>query len=164
MSGLEIERKFLVRRLPDLTGARKSVIRQGYLTGPDDSVEIRLRQLDDALFLTLKSGEGTVRTERETTITREQFETLWPQTEGRRVEKERWTGQLPGGLSFELDRFLNDLAPLMLVEVEFATPQGAAAFLPPDWFGEDVTQNKAFKNKALAVAGAPPGWEIQPDS
>lgn len=155
MSGQEIERKFLVRALPDLGRARKSVIRQGYLTGPDDSVEIRLRQLDDNLFLTLKSGEGTVRTEREIPVTGDQFDALWPQTAGRRVEKHRWTGALPDGLTFELDQFLGDLAPLLLVEVEFADLATADGFSAPDWFGRDVTDDKAFKNKSLAVNGAP---------
>lgn len=155
MSTQEVERKFLVGTLPDLDRASKSVVRQGYLTGPSDSVEIRLRQKDDRFFLTLKAGAGTVRTERETEITAAQFDTLWPETAGRRVEKERWVGDLGGGLVFELDVFQGDLAPLTLVEVEFTTLEAAQAFVPPDWFGADVTDDKRFKNKALASAGLP---------
>ena len=93
----EIERKFLVKSLPDLTGARASRIRQGYLTGPADSVEMRLRQKDDSYFLTLKSDGDVVRIERESEITAEQFAVFWPQTDGRRVEKTRWSGALPRG-------------------------------------------------------------------
>lgn len=154
---IEIERKYLLVRVPDLSAARKSVIRQGYLTRPEDSVEIRLRQSDAAYVLTLKSGDGVVRSEREVALDAAQFEPLWPQTEGRRVEKERWTGDLGGGLRFELDLFAGALAPLRLVEVEFASESDAAAFVPPDWFGAEVTTDKRYKNKTLALHGLPQG-------
>ncbi|WP_171234124.1 CYTH domain-containing protein [Ruegeria sp. HKCCA6837] len=151
----EIERKFLVAAAPDLSNAQKAVVRQGYLTAPDDSTELRLRQKDDAFFLTLKGGGGLVRVEREAQITAKQFETFWPETEGRRVEKERYTGRLPDGLMFELDIFSGDLAPLRLVEVEFDSEEDAEAFVPPEWFGADVTEDKRFKNKTMATKGIP---------
>ncbi|MEW2917051.1 CYTH domain-containing protein [Ruegeria sp. ANG10] len=152
---LEIERKFLVADLPDLSGAEKAVVRQGYLTAPDDSTELRLRQKNDRFFLTLKGGGTMVRVEREAEITAEQFETFWPETDGRRVEKERYTGQLSDGRVFELDVFLGDLTPLQLVEVEFETEAEAMAYTPPAWFGEDVTADKRYKNKTMAINGVP---------
>ncbi len=152
---LEIERKFLVPSLPDLTGLKKAVVRQGYLTAPTDSTELRLRQKNDLYFLTLKGAGNMVRVEREAEITAEQFGTFWPETEGRRVEKERFTGRLQSGLEFELDVFQGELAPLRLVEVEFASEEEAMEFDPPDWFGVDVTEDKRFKNKNLAIEGKP---------
>lgn len=152
---VEIERKFLVSRLPSLDDAQRTRIRQGYLTQPSDSVEIRLRQKNDLYFLTLKSDGGAVRVEREAEISRDQFETLWPETEGRRVEKDRWTGRLSDAQVFELDLFAGDLEPLQLVEVEFASVADADAFVAPDWFGTDVTEDKRYKNKALALNGKP---------
>lgn len=152
----EIERKFLVKHMPDLSAAQASQIRQGYLTRPEDSVEIRLRQRDRQHVLTLKSGEGTVRTEKEVALQPAQFDPLWPQTEGRRVEKQRWSGDLGDGLRFELDLFAGALAPLRLVEVEFPSEARAAGFVPPDWFGAEVTDDKRYKNKALALHGRPP--------
>ncbi|CUJ92990.1 CYTH domain protein [Ruegeria denitrificans] len=151
----EIERKFLVADLPDLSGTEKAVVRQGYLTAPDDSTELRLRQKNDRFFLTLKGSGAMVRVEREAEISAEQFDTFWPETEGRRVEKERYTGRLPNGHVFELDVFLGDLAPLRLVEVEFETESGAKSYIPPDWFGTDVTADKRYKNKMMAINGAP---------
>jgi len=147
---IEIERKFLVRTCPALDWAHPEAVRQGYVTGPDDSVEVRLRQKGDAYFLTVKSAGTVQRAEHETALTRAQFETLWPATAGRRIEKTRYTGSLPDGLIFELDIFSGPLAPLMLVEVEFATLDAANTFKAPDWFGADVTAEKRFKNKALA--------------
>lgn len=151
---LEIERKFLVRTMPDLSAARPSALRQGYVTLPEDSAELRLRQSDDSFVLCVKSGEGLVRSEREIAITAAQFQTLWPATEGRRIEKTRWTGDLGAGLIYELDIFAGDLDGLVTIEVEFGSEEAACAFVPPDWFGRDVTRDKRFGNKSLAVSGA----------
>lgn len=151
---LEIERKFLVRALPDLSGVAQSALRQGYVTAPEDSVEVRLRQSDDDFVLAVKSGEGVVRTERETAISAGQFDALWPATQGRRIEKTRWTGPLDGGLFYELDVYAGALAKLVTVEVEFASEQQATAFVPPEWFGRDVSADGRFRNKSLAFSGA----------
>lgn len=93
-----------------------------------------------------------MRDEYEIAIGKPEFDTLWPLTEGRRVEKTRHFGKLAGGLEFELDVFEGHLAPLMLAEVEFLSEDAAGAFIPPDWFGEDVTEDKRYKNSALALS------------
>ena len=147
----EIERKYLVNLLPDLSLAHKTVIRQGYITRPDDSVEVRLRQKAEKYFLTVKSGDGLVRGEIEIEIAQTQFEALWPNTQGRRIEKERWTGSLTDKLQYELDVFQAALTSLMLVEVEFDSTQQADSFQPPRWFGSEVTFDKHYKNKSLAT-------------
>lgn len=145
----EIERKFLVATFPD--GELHAVpLRQGYLTTSTDSVELRLRQRDTEYFMTLKSEGGLSRQEYEIPVDVAQFEALWPATEGRRVEKTRYSGTLPGGEFFELDVFAGHLSPLMLVEVEFLSENAARAFIPPPWFGKEVTEDKRYKNKALA--------------
>ena len=147
----EIERKFLVKGpVPD--GLQPEPIRQGYLTSASDSVEVRVRQTGSACFLTVKSGAGMIRDEREIMITAADFETLWPATEARRIEKRRHRGTLPGGRVFELDIFAGRLAPLVLVEVEFPSEAAARAFVPPDWFGADVTGDARYKNKALPLS------------
>lgn len=148
---MEIERKFLVAEWPAIAMVAVP-IRQGYVTDAADSVELRLRQSGAAWFLTVKSEGGLVRAEYEIPIAAAQFETLWPATEGRRVEKTRHTGLLPDGSRFELDVFEGHLAPLMLVEVEFASVAAAEAFVPPAWFGREVTEDRRYRNKALALA------------
>lgn len=151
---IEIERKFLIRSFPDLSGVARKVIRQGYVSNSEDQSEVRLRQANDSYFLTVKTGAGLTRGEYETKLTEEQFSLLWPATEGRRVEKTRYTALLSDGLTYELDIFDGHLRPLACVEVEFANEAAAHAFQAPDWFGEDVTEDKRFKNKALAVSRA----------
>lgn len=147
----EIERKFLVATFPD--GELHAVsLHQGYLTTPTDSAELRLRQQGTEYFMTLKSEGGLSRQEYEIQVDVAQFEMLWPATEGRRVEKTRYSGKLPDGQLFELDVFAGYLSPLMLVEVEFLSEDAAQAFIPPPWFGEEVTEDKRYKNKALALS------------
>ena len=55
---VEIERKFLVAELPSLDGVDSKKIRQGYITVPSDSVQVRLRQKGKKFFITVK-GKGT---------------------------------------------------------------------------------------------------------
>ncbi len=43
----------------------------------------------------------------------------------------------------------------MLVEVEFGSIDESRRFRPPAWFGEEVTDNKRYKNNALALHGRP---------
>jgi CYTH domain-containing protein len=147
---IEIERKFLVKTMPDLSHAQKVYIHQGYITHSNDSVEVRLRQKDEQYFITVKSGSGMVRNEHEISIDQQQFETLWPETEGKRIEKHRWTGRL-NEQTFELDIFTGDLKSLVLVEVEFSSAKEADNFEPTDWFGREVTADKRYKNKSLAM-------------
>ncbi|MDK3018322.1 CYTH domain-containing protein [Pseudodonghicola flavimaris] len=154
---LEIERKFLVEELPVLADAIRVSISQGYLTETEDSVELRLRRADDARILTLKSGWGMTRKERNVALEPAQFDLLWPETEGRRLQKDRWIGPLPGGLRFELDIYHGALAPLRVVEVEFASEQEARRFVPPAWFGAEVTDDARYGNRVLVTAGLPEG-------
>ncbi len=157
---IEIERKFLVTRFPqielDRVPIRSVSIRQGYLTRETDSIDLRLRQMGADYFMTLKSDGksdgGLSRMEYEFPIDENRFDDLWPLTAGRRVEKTRHIGKLPDGNQFELDIFAEPLAPLMMVEVEFSSEDAARAFTPPAWFGREVTQDRRYRNKALALA------------
>ena len=148
---MEIERKFLVEQLPpELEGARARRIDQGYLA-LDEGAEVRLRRHGDELSLTVKGAGGLSRVEEAFDLDERQFQSLWPLTEGRRVEKTRH--ELPGGI--EVDVYDGALAGLVMAEIEFASEAESAAFEPPMWFGEEVTEDQRYKNRALAVDGRP---------
>ena len=148
---MEIERKFLVERVPDDLGGTARRIDQGYVA-LDEGAEVRVRRIGDELWLTVKGTGGLARVEEEVRLSREQFESLWPLTEGRRIEKTRHT--LPGGV--EVDVYDGSLTGLVVAEIEFASEEESAAFEPPDWFGAEVTDDPRYKNRALAVGGRPP--------
>ena len=55
-----------------------------------------------------------------------------------------------GAYTIELDRFGPPFAPLLIAEVEFPTEAEALAFQPPDWFGEEVTGDRAYSNAQMS--------------
>lgn len=151
---IEIERKFLVRELPENLENYDAVrIEQGYLAATEEG-EVRLRRQGGIHTVTLKSGRGLARGEDEATLDEEQFSVLWPLTEGKRVTKIRYLIPLEMGI-LELDVFQGELEGLCLAEIEFASVEDAVKFSPPDWLGRDVTQDERYKNKNLALFGLP---------
>ena len=143
---MEIERKFLVKELPNLSGAKSSEIMQGYVS---ISPEVRVRKLDDKYYRTEK-GEGTVvREEREWEISSKEGEALFASVQTNVIEKTRY--YIPcGKYTAELDIYKGKFSGLCVVEIEFPTLDEANAFVPPVWFGEDVSEKKEYRNKNLA--------------
>lgn len=144
---MEIERKFLVRKLPEeLDTYPKHRIEQAYLSA---APVVRVRRLDDDYILTCK-GEGLlVREEREMPLSVEAYRRLLAKAEGTVIEKDRYCIQC-GPHTIELDVFDGALVPLVLAEVEFSTEAEASAFQPPEWFGEEVTWDPAYTNASLS--------------
>lgn len=151
----EIELRFLVKSLPDnLDQYPHQEISQGYLAISEDGAEVRLRKKGDKHFQTIKSGGGKTRTETEIEITEEQFNLLWKTTEGKRLEKVRY--KIPcGDRTIELDVYQGSLDGFVSAEVEFDTPEASDQFVPPEWFGGDVTEDQRYKNQSLALRGLP---------
>ncbi len=144
---MEIERKFLVNKLPEnLAQYPCRHIKQVYVS---TSPVIRARAKDGEHILTIK-GEGFLqREEFELPLTKEQFKHLAAKAEGRAVEKTRYC--IPFGKhTIELDVFAPPFDPLILAEVEFESVEEANAFTPPDWFGEDVTNENEYTNASIS--------------
>ncbi len=138
-----------------LSSCRVEDIEQGYLAIEADEVEVRLRRRGGRTELTVKRGEGAQRIEKEVELDAPRFEALWPLTDGRRVQKSRhYVPSEPGEI--EVDVYRGDLNGLITAEIEFDHEQAAAAFVPADWFGPEVTGDPRYANKSLATRGAPP--------
>jgi adenylate cyclase len=144
----EIERKFLVDRLPEEVRARPAThIRQGYLAV--EPAEVRIRSRDDTSHeLTVKSVGGLSRSEVNLPLTPEQFQELWPLVD-RSIEKDRTRYKVDGGTA-EVDVYRGPLSGLVVAELEFPSEAAAAAFVPPAWFGTEVTTDPRYRNAALA--------------
>ena len=152
--GVEIERKWLIDgAVPaDVLALEPEMIEQGYLVIGSDGSEVRLRRKSARPVLTVKSAGTLSRSETEIDLSEDQYLALWPATEGRRVVKRR--RRLDSGI--EVDIYEGELAGLSVAEVEFDSENDAAAFVAPDWFGAEVTEDQAYKNQQLALAGLPP--------
>jgi adenylate cyclase len=150
---MEVERKFRLRQPPDLSGSESEPIEQGYLAVGAEG-EVRLRRKGERTLLTAKRGVGLSRAEAEVEISPEQFDALWPLTEGRRLQKRRHV--LPeDGLEIEVDVYEGELDGLIVAEVEFDSEDQARSFKPPAWLGDEVTGDERFLNENLAVNGTP---------
>lgn len=145
---MEIERKFLLKNLPDnLVSYPYHQIEQGYLC--TDPV-VRIRRQDEEYYLTYKSKGLLAREEYNLPLTKEAYEHLLPKIDSILICKKRYLIPIDSELIIELDIFERELAPLILAEVEFPTEEKALAFTPPEWFGEDVTYSPSYHNSVLS--------------
>lgn len=142
---MEIERKFTLKKLPDLTKFEHKNLEQGYLcTDPT----IRVRKEDDNYYMTYK-GHGTLaREEYNLPLNETAYDSLVKKAEGLIIEKTRYL--IPyGKFTIELDVFSNP-SDLVFAEVEFESLDEANAFVAPDWFDKDVTDDPAYANSNIS--------------
>jgi CYTH domain-containing protein len=152
---IEIENKYLVKEMPDLSKITPVEIHQGYLCVGADGSEVRLRRKGDKYSLGVKSEGAEARAQAEVDLNYNQFEPLWPLAQRLDVCKDRY--HIPyGEHTIELDVFKGPLQGLVVAEVEFRSEADRASFIPPTWFGRDVTADPLYKNKNLAINGTIP--------
>lgn len=148
---MEIERKFLMPSNPfDLKSVPKAEIAQSYISFLPT---LRIRKQDDKYIFTAKSRGDMAREEFELEISREEYENLRTKTSGFEIVKTRYFIPLKNGLTGEFDIYHGEFKGLFTIEVEFNSIQDANSFEPPEWFGEDVTVKKRYKNAWLAEFG-----------
>ena len=158
----EIERRFLVKHLPeDLNKYPHERITQGYLQ-TNDGTSVRLRKEKSKYYQTTKTGSGKVRAETNIEISKELFDALWHLTKRRRLEKTRYEIPHESG-TIELDIYHGKLLGLVTVEMEFESEKTCDSFIPPDWFGKEVTETKGYSNKSLAINGLPKNIPLHRD-
>ncbi len=150
---MEIERKFLTEKIPfDITAYPCHNMTQAYISF---SPTIRVRRSDEAYYLTVKGKGHLAREEFELPLTKEDYERLLQKTEGTPVVKKRYYVPLEDGLTAEVDLYEGALAGLITTEAEFPSLEAAEAFVPPEWFGKDVSEERAYKNTSLSLYGLP---------
>lgn len=144
---MEIERKYLVRKMPPLDGCACHMIEQAYLcTKP----VVRIRREDDQYYLTYKGSGLMAREEYNLPLDAESYRHLLKKADGIILGKKRYVLPLGGGLKAELDEFSEPYRGLWLAEVEFSSIEEAERFTPPDWFGKEVTQDGRYHNSSLS--------------
>ncbi len=145
---MEIERKYLLRELPEhLEQYRFHLIEQAYLC---TSPVVRIRKQDDEYILTYKGKGMLAREEYNLPLTEESYYHLLPKADGNVLTKKRYLIPLACGLTAELDIFEGKFSGLTLAEVEFPDQTAADSFVPPEWFGEEVTFSSIYHNSTLS--------------
>lgn len=145
----EIERKFLVKDDSVKLIFNYETIEQSYIGFNPTS---RIRKSGLKFYYTEKSSGTLIRKENEQEITEEKYFELFKYKVGRTIRKNRYKIPLNEGLVAELDIYLDDLAGLKTVEVEFPNKESATLFEVPNWFGEDITDDLRYKNDNLAIS------------
>ena len=145
---MEIKRKFLIKKLPDnLTSYKARKIEQAYLC--TDPV-VRVRRDNDDYYLTYKSKGMIVREEYNLPLTKEAYGHLLAKADGNIITKTRYEIPEKDNLTIELDVFEGKFDGLLLAEVEFASEEEALGYIPPEWFGEDVSNSTKYHNSTLS--------------
>ena len=160
---MEIERKFIINKLPEnLADYPHRHLEQAYL-----NVEpvFRVRKEDDTYYMTYKGRGMMAREEYNLALDEASYYHLREKADGNIISKTRYLIPLknPGfregfptppedyTLTIELDVFEPPFAPLNVAEVEFGSKEAAESFLPPEWFGEEVTYRNEYHNSYLAM-------------
>lgn len=152
--GKEIERRFLLTSLPELTGAKIQRIEQGFLSNHPDKV-IRIRIVRDLIggekkaFFTVKGKQfGATRQEIEFEApVIEAEDMLCDFAEGFIIYKNRHTVKLDGHV-WEIDVFLGRLQGLIIAEVELDSED--EYFVIQDWAKQEITGDHRYSNSNLS--------------
>ena len=149
MSGLEIERKFLVKKGDAYKRAAfsSSHIQQGYI--PAEGATVRVRVRDDKAYLTIKGKSrdgGMTRYEFEKEITLDEAGHLMQLCQGGVIDKHRYLVK-SGSYTFEVDEFHGDNDGLVMAEVELGSE--TEDFVKPDFIGPEVTGDPHFYNSHM---------------
>ena len=150
MSGMEIERKFLVRGDDYKRLATKSFrIKQGYICSGHGHT-VRVRRRDDQAFLTIKGPSldgGLSRYEFEKEITLDEADQLFRLCEPGIIDKTRFLVEAGDGHVFEVDEFYGDNEGLIMAEVELSAPD--EPYAKPSFIGDEVTGDRRYYNSHL---------------
>jgi CYTH domain-containing protein/predicted ATPase len=154
---VEVERKYLVRKAPDVLPVRAEEVEidQTYLAAPDGG-EARVRRRGQrgsyTYTHTLKKPAGAgERVEIERPITGRDYVNFLAQADpARRTVRKRRTCFLHEGQYFELDRFLDPRPGLVLLEVELDDPKAAVRLPPFLEIEREVTDDPAYSNYRIA--------------
>lgn len=158
MYGVEIEKKYRVRKLPeDLEGYHKIEIEQSYLNrGCKPTLRLR-KYNEDEYILSYKSRRKeykdnvSICDEVELSLSKEAYEHLKKKIDGRVIYKTRYIIPLEDGLKVEIDRFKDFFDGVCFAEIEFQSEEQANSYEVPIWLGEDISNQKRVKNGYMAI-------------
>lgn len=154
---MEIERKFLLKKLPDRLDTYTCYsMEQAYIT---TSPVIRVRKKTDITggvngacryILTIKSKGFLSREEYEIDLDEEGYNNVLAKAEGNIIQKNRYVIPLDNNLKLELDLFKGKFDGLVLGEIEFPNEEAAKNYTPPEYFSEEVTYDRRFSNSSMS--------------
>lgn len=125
--------------------------RTSYLATGKGEVSLRKMETEqrETYVMTFKKDNELTQEKIEFEIDAETYEQLLSNVERKPLIKTRSAIHVDG-FEFDYDVYQNnELLGLQTIEVEFPSEEDAHAFKQPNWFGEDVTEDKQYKNQNL---------------
>ena len=155
-----VQRRFLIasslaRLIRKEQGMAGRIVEGYFPARPDRDHFVSIEPGHAYLVLAPAGGVGE---EERTEVPRSQAEALLAVCAGK-VGFECTIVPLRDGKQALLQRFVSP-GSLDLLSVEFAVGEDADGFVPPAWFGPEVTQNPAYHRGSLARSGLPASEDI----
>ena len=142
----EIERKFLVKTLPDLSGKTKQSHERYYLYR-GKGVEVRIQRVNDVYEFERKSETSELgRKTQKFEITKEEFETLKGDS-GEVIVRESFLVSRNPEITVKI--YHGRFEGLVRAEVEFTSEEDAKKFTSHDWMGEEITDTPLGRDSRL---------------
>ena len=142
----EIERKFLVKTLPDLSNLKPIRYERHYLN-KDTGLEKRIQKKGDNYELEeLQSELGLSRVKFKKEITLKEFEQLKKQAREAII---RDSYQISDNPQVSIKIYHGRFEGLIRVEVEFSSEEQAKDFQPLQWFGLEITDTPLARDSSL---------------
>lgn len=145
-STMEIERKFKIKYLPDLSFAIEKNISQWYISY---FPEKRIRLVNGKYIITEKSLGTLTREETEYNAEENLAKHLISECKRIPVEKTRYIFNIDS-LTAELDIYKGSLSGLTVCEFEFSSVKDAENAVLPEWVGDEITHDQSYKNASLS--------------
>lgn len=148
------ERRFLLRDLPQGVAAEtKEVLHLGCLSAGGNR-EVFVGRRGRERFLLEREGRLRLRRESEVPLGARGFEELWRLTEGSQIRKTTRAACVKG-LDFRIETVERGGEGISIATVGFPGQAAAASFVPPVFFGVEITGLEEFSDAHLALHGLP---------
>lgn len=142
----EIERKFLVKSMPDLTGL-EPVRYERYIIFLQDGIEDRIQLKGQEYEWERKEKLGDLSSKKEKkSISREEFERLKAKAKQRIIRDSYKFSESP---QITIKIYHEEYEGLVRAEVEFVSVEQAEKYTPEVWMGEELTSSPLGRDSSL---------------
>ena len=142
----EIERKFFVKTMPDLS-ALSGIRDERYYLYVSDKIEIRIQKRGEKYELERMAEYARLsRTQEKIAISKQEFEALKQFSRGPIIRDSYLLQRHP---QITIKIYHGRFEGLVRAEVEFKSSEEAQTFQPLDWFGREMTEMPIAKDAKL---------------
>ncbi|MDO8537336.1 MAG: hypothetical protein Q7S21_00465 [archaeon] len=143
---MEIERKFLPKRLPNLSNTERTKYERYYLF-INDKIEIRIQKKAKSFELEYKVLKSNLSRENlQVKLTKKEFDKLKKDCKEKIIRESFKISRKP---NITIKKYLGGFKGLYRIEVEFKSEKEAKKFKPLNWFGKEITNTSLGKDSKL---------------